>query len=137
MSSQLNQFNLTQPMDGFVEGAVCIPNINLGQRRFRLWSGMIVFTFGFALLGLMMAEGLSPLWRLPLFFVFTGGLLGYFEWRGRTCIFLTALQMRKIGTKFERIKQPEELAQVRRQALHILGQAAVSGALVTLFVVVI
>src|SRR5258708_1176329 len=97
-------------------GAVCIPNISTAERRKRLAFGAITFVVSLVILAVLVASGASRWWRLPLFLLFFGAGTGFFQWRDKTCVALTAKQSRKMGDHEEKIEDPAELAQVRRQA---------------------
>lgn len=113
-------------------GQVCIPNIDARGRRMRLIGGVIAFVVGVAILAVLMASGLSRWWRLPLFLVFAGAGEGFFQWSDKTCVGLTAIQSRKLGDKVEKIEDPAELAQVRRQANRVQLKAVLGAAALTL-----
>jgi len=66
------------------ETTVCIPNINAKERRKRLLFGVIAFVIGLAVLAAMMLSGIDRLWRLPLFLLFWGAAIGFFQWRDKT-----------------------------------------------------
>jgi hypothetical protein len=63
---------------------VCVANIDTAGRRQRLMAGVIELVFGLGILGVMLAVHADPLWRLPLFLVFWGAAIGFFQWRERT-----------------------------------------------------
>ncbi len=63
---------------------VCIPNIDTAGRRQRLIAGVVPLVIGLGLLGGLLALHASPLWRLPLLFMFWGAAIGFFQWRDRT-----------------------------------------------------
>lgn len=64
--------------------AAGIPNIGPRERRQRLRFGVVVFGVSVAIGALLVATGVSPLWRLVLFppLVIVG--LGYFQARDKT-----------------------------------------------------
>ena len=66
------------------ETTVCIPNINAKEQRKRLLFGVIAFVIGLAVLAAMMLSGIDRLWRLPLFLLFWGAAIGFFQWRDKT-----------------------------------------------------
>jgi hypothetical protein len=66
------------------QSEACIPNIDTAGRRRRLRFGVITLVVGIALLVLLLALHVNPLWRLPLFLVFSAAGTGYFQWRDHT-----------------------------------------------------
>jgi len=107
-------------------GAVCIPNISTAERLKRLTFGAITFVVSVAILAVLVASGASRWWRLPLFLLFFGAGSGFFQWRDKTCVGLTAKQSRKLGDKMEKIEDPAELAQVQRQARKVQMEALIA-----------
>ena len=67
-----------------VTGDVCIPNISTKERRKRLMSGVVMLVIGLAILAVLLATRVNPLWRLGLFPIFAGAATGFFQWRDRT-----------------------------------------------------
>ncbi len=66
------------------ETTVCIPNINKQERRKRLLFGVIAFVISLAVLAALILAGADRLWRLPLFLLFWGAAIGFFQWRDKT-----------------------------------------------------
>lgn len=60
-------------------GEVCIANISPFERRKRLRFAIRQFTVTLAVLGILIVLGLHPLWRLPLFFLFSAATTSYFQ----------------------------------------------------------
>ena len=63
---------------------VCIANISPLERQKRLRFGIGQFLFTLIILGILIALHLSPLWRLPLLFMFWAAAVGYFQSRDKT-----------------------------------------------------
>jgi hypothetical protein len=123
------------PAGGSDTGAVCIPNISTRERQKRLIFGLIQFGLGLAILAVLLAFGANRWWRLPLFLVWFGAANGFFQWRDKTCVGLSALGSRQIGEQREKIEDPAELAQVRRQAQAVQRKAFLAAVPLTLLVV--
>lgn len=62
----------------------CIPNISTAERRKRLAFGLAVLAISLAVLALLLVTGVNRWWRLPLFFLFWGAAIGFFQWREKT-----------------------------------------------------
>lgn len=118
--------------NGAQSGEVCIPNISTAERRGRLISGIVALVVGIGVLVAMLLTGISPWWRLLLFFPFAGAASGYFQWRDKTCVGLSARQSRKLGDHAEKIEDPTELAQVKRQASRVQVKTFITGIALTL-----
>lgn len=58
---------------------VCIANISPKERRKRLLFAIQQFVVTLVVLGVMMALGLHPIWRLLLFFLFSAATVSYFQ----------------------------------------------------------
>ncbi len=63
---------------------VCIANISPRERLKRLIGGVIPFVIGLAILAWLLAIHADRLWRVPLFFLFAGAAVGFFQWRDKT-----------------------------------------------------
>jgi hypothetical protein len=113
-------------------GEVCIPNISRAERLKRLMSGVVGLVIAIGLLAALMAFGLERWWRLLLFLPFASATTGFFQWQDKTCVGLTRLQSRKLGDKIEKIEDPAELAQVRRQANRVYWKALLTAIPLTL-----
>ena len=118
-------------------GAVCIPNISTAERRKRLISGIVMFGIGIAVLAALMLGGVSPWWRLLLFLPFAGASTGFFQWKDKTCVGLTARLSRKLGDKMEKIEDAAELAQVRWQANRVQLKSMAAGVVLTLIALIV
>lgn len=124
--------NVLHPQGQTSTGEVCIPNISTAERRKRLASGIVAFVIGLAVLAALMLSGANHWWRLLLFLPFAGAATGYFQWRDKTCVGLTARQSRKISDHMEKIEDPAELAQVQRQANRVEIKSLIAGFILTL-----
>jgi len=62
----------------------CIPNISRRAQRRRLLGGVLQALVSLAVLTALLARGAKRWWRLPLFFLFWGAGLGFFQWREKT-----------------------------------------------------
>ncbi|HMR99472.1 MAG TPA: hypothetical protein PKK96_06495 [Anaerolineales bacterium] len=60
-------------------GDVCIPNISLKERKKRERFAIRYFVFTLVVLGALLAFDVNPLWRLPLFFMFSAATASYFQ----------------------------------------------------------
>jgi hypothetical protein len=118
-------------------GEVCIPNISTEERRKRLRSGIVAFVIGTAVLAALILTGANPWWRLLLFLPFAAATSGFFQWRDKTGVGLSARQSRKLGDQMEKIEDPAELAQVRRQANRVQAKALTAGIILTLIALVL
>jgi hypothetical protein len=118
-------------------GAVCIPNISTQERRKRLMGGVITFVIGLVLFTVLLVTGANHWWRLLLFLPFAGAASGFFQWQDKTCVGLSARQSRKLGEHMEKIEDPAELAQVRRQANRVQVKALLAGVVLTLIALVV
>ncbi len=62
----------------------CVPNISPRERRKRLAFGIVAFAFALAGLAGLMSAHADRLWRVPLFLLFFGATVGFFQWRDKT-----------------------------------------------------
>lgn len=60
-------------------GDVCIPNISPKERKKRERFAIRYFVFTLVVLGALLAFDVNPLWRLPLFFMFSAATASYFQ----------------------------------------------------------
>ena len=58
---------------------VCIPNISPKERKKRQQFGIYYFAFTLIVLGVLVALDVHPLWRLPLFFMFSAATTSYIQ----------------------------------------------------------
>ena len=65
-------------------GEVCIPNISPFERKIRLQFAIRQLVITLIILGAMIALHVDPLWRLPLFFLFSASTVSYFQARDKT-----------------------------------------------------
>ena len=73
-----SNFNLSSPEDEGI-GDVCIPNISPKERKKRVQFAIRYFLFTLVVLGMLIAFGVNPLWRLPLFFMFSAATTSYIQ----------------------------------------------------------
>ncbi len=118
-------------------GEVCIPNISTRERLGRLAGGGIAFVIALAAFVALTTIDANPWWRLLLFLPFAGATTGFFQWRDKTCVGLSARQSRKLGDRMEKIEDAAELAQVRRQAKRVQIKALLAAIVLTLIVLVL
>jgi len=111
---------------------VCIANISSSERLRRLIGGVIPFVIALAILAWMISTDVNRLWRLPLFILFMGAGTGFFQWRDKTCVGLSARSSRNLTGTEEKIEDKAELAQVRRQARKVNIEAFVAAVALTL-----
>jgi hypothetical protein len=115
-----------------IVGEVCIPNINQSERRKRLTFGVVLFVISLVILAALMAFGASRWWRLLLLPLFMGASSGFFQWRDKTWVGLAARGSRHLGDEEEKIENPAELAQVRKQARRVNIKAILTAIPLTL-----
>ena len=60
-------------------GEVCIPNISPQERKKRARFAIQYFVFTLVVLGVLLAFDVNPLWRLPLFFMFSAATTSYIQ----------------------------------------------------------
>ena len=60
-------------------GDVCIPNISPQERKKRVQFSIQYFIFTLIVLGILLALDVNPLWRLPLFFMFSAATTSYIQ----------------------------------------------------------
>ena len=60
-------------------GEVCIPNISPHERKKRVQFAIQYFLFTLVVLGVLLAFDVNPLWRLPLFFMFSAATTSYIQ----------------------------------------------------------
>lgn len=65
-------------------GEVCIANISPYERRKRLKFAIQQFIVTLVVLGVLIVLDLNPLWRLPLFFLFSASTVSIFQSRDKT-----------------------------------------------------
>ena len=73
-----SNFNSSSNEDKGV-GKVCIPNISPKERRKRAQFAIRYFLFTLVVLGMLIAFDVDPLWRLPLFFMFSASTTSYIQ----------------------------------------------------------
>ena len=79
--ADLNHGSVPSPQES---GEVCIANISPYERRKRLNFAIQQFIVTLLVLGVLIVLGLSPLWRLPLFFLFSASMVSFFQARDKT-----------------------------------------------------
>ena len=65
-------------------GEVCIANISPKERQKRMRFGIVQLAITLVILVVLVALDVNPLWRLPLFFMFSAAAAGYFQARDKT-----------------------------------------------------
>ena len=65
-------------------GEGCIANISSYERRKRLKFAIGQFIIALVVLGVLIALNLDPLWRFPLFFLFSASTVSFFQARDKT-----------------------------------------------------
>ena len=65
-------------------GEVCIANISPKERQKRMRFGITQLAITLAILAVLVALDINPLWRLPLFFLFSAAAAGYFQAKDKT-----------------------------------------------------
>ena len=113
-------------------GAICIANISKTERAKRLVSGIIPFVLAIVVLTWLIAINADRLWRLLLFLPFLVAGTGFFQWRDKTCVALSARGSRNLNGSVEKIEDERELAQVHQQARHITNKALLVAVILTL-----
>ena len=73
-----SKFNHSSNEDQGV-GEVCIPNISLKERRKRVQFAIWYFLFTLVVLAALLTFDVNPLWRLPLFFMFSAATTSYIQ----------------------------------------------------------
>lgn len=73
-----SNFNPSSDEDGEI-GEVCIPNISPKERKKRVQFAIHYFVFTLIVLGMLVALDVNPLWRLPLFFMFSAATTSYIQ----------------------------------------------------------
>ena len=58
---------------------VCIANISSLEQQKRLMFAIRQFIITLLILGVLIALNLNPLWRLPLFFLFSASTVSFFQ----------------------------------------------------------
>ena len=65
-------------------GEVCIANISPKERQKRMRFGITQLAITLVILAVLVALDINPLWRLPLFFLFSAAAAGYFQAKDKT-----------------------------------------------------
>ena len=65
-------------------GEVCIATISPLERKKRLVFGIQQFAITLVVLVVLIVLGVNPLWRLPLFFMFSAATVSVFQARDKT-----------------------------------------------------
>jgi hypothetical protein len=74
-----SNFTSSNSQKGEEIGEVCIANISPLERRKRLRFGIQQLVITLVALAVLIVLGASPLWRLPLFFMFSAGAVSCFQ----------------------------------------------------------
>jgi hypothetical protein len=67
-----------------VDTTPCIANIGPSERRKRLWVGLTGFGLGIVIAIVLIGMDAPRLWRVPVFFPFWVGALGFVQARDKT-----------------------------------------------------
>ena len=73
-----SSFNSSSDEDQEI-GEVCIPNISPQERKKRVQFAIYYFIFTLLVLAGLLAFDVNPLWRLPLFFMFSAATTSYIQ----------------------------------------------------------
>ncbi len=65
--------------EGDSTGDICIPNISPAERKKRMNFGIFQLVITFGIFATMLTFGVDKLWRLPLYFMFSGGAVSIFQ----------------------------------------------------------
>jgi hypothetical protein len=84
ISPMFAQFSDTPPKivfnpEGDSSGDACIPNISPAERKKRMNFGIFQLVIAFGIFAAMLYFGVDKLWRLPLYFMFSGGAVSIFQ----------------------------------------------------------
>jgi hypothetical protein len=112
---------------------VCTPNIGPGERRKRLVAGVVMSAITLCVAGVLIFAGLPRPWRLITIVPAWIAALGFFQVRENTCVALAARGLRNMDAGGERISDPIELHNVRRQSRSVHIQAALFALAVAVF----
>jgi hypothetical protein len=112
---------------------VCTPNIGPGERRKRLVAGVVMSAITLCVAGVLIFAGLPRPWRLITIVPAWIAALGFFQVRENTCVALAARGLRNMDAGDERISDPIELHNVRRQSRSVHVHAALFALAVAVF----
>ena len=70
--------------EGSDVGEVCIANISPKERQKRMRFGIVQLAITLVILVVLVVLDVNPLWRLPLFFLFSAAAAGYFQAKDKT-----------------------------------------------------
>ena len=115
-----------------ITGETCIPNISTQERRKRLTFGAATFVIALIILGVLMATGVSPWWRIILLPLFMGATTGYFQWNDKTCIALARRGTYNLNDEEKKMEDPAVLEKVREQARRVQLKALLAAIPLTL-----
>jgi hypothetical protein len=110
----------------------CVANIGREERRKRLVIGSVILAFGVILGAALVLSEVALPWRLMAFVPFWAGGVSVFQVREKTCVALAARGVRNLDRGEEAITDPNELAQVRRQARRVRLEGLALAAVLTL-----
>ena len=94
-------------------------------------------TLGVAYVVVLVSREAPAAWYAGAMIPFFLAMLGYFQARGKTCVFLAAVGQRNLDGGAERIEDVRELARVRLEARGVWLRAAASALLLTLVAFII
>ena len=112
---------------------VCTPNIGPRERRKRLVAGVVMSAITLCVAGGLILAGLPRPWRLITIVPAWIAALGFFQVRENTCVALAARGLRNMDAGDERISDPIELHNVRKQSRSVHVQAALLARAVAVF----
>lgn len=114
-----------------------IPNLGPRECRKRLLIGIVMLVLSIALLLLFVQAGISRSLRTVIFIPNFIAMLGFFQTRNKTCVILSAMNVRNMDHGNEKIKDPVLAQKIRRQAERIYFHSALAAASITVIWLVI
>jgi len=114
-----------------------IPNIGPGGCRKRLITGIVMLVFSLVLLFLFIQWGIARPWRALLFIPNFIAMLGFFQARNKTCVILSAMNVRNLDTGNQKISDSSLTQKINRQAERIYFHSSIAAALITVIWLVI
>jgi hypothetical protein len=111
--------------------SVCVPNIGPGERKKRLFFGVLFTTLSVLLAGFLVVRGASWHARALLFVPLWIGALGLFQVKEKTCVALAGQGTRNLDSGPEPIADQSERLQVQRQARKVQMEALLAALFLT------